>query len=182
MSPGRGAGDAPARVGALYRKIGRGEQSRGELAPAVEIYRAMEMPFWLQRAEAELSRMAPIPQRLYRAVLTAARPDGMMPPREGPPRERRGRGVSRRTLVAGVGVAGLGLVAHRRWQGGARTSRPRWRSIAGNPRAQAWIICTPPRGSRLVFLLDYCVECVWILSSSLLILVVRAEGGHRPRC
>src|SRR4051812_33093595 len=45
------------------------------------------------------------------ATLTPSGPDGMMPPREGPPMERRGSRLSRRAFVAGAGVAGLRLVA-----------------------------------------------------------------------
>src|SRR5262249_38620083 len=35
----------------LYNRIGRPEQSRAELSAAIELYRAMEMTFWLERAE-----------------------------------------------------------------------------------------------------------------------------------
>jgi hypothetical protein len=42
-------------LGTLYAKIGQREQARTELAPAIEFYRAMEMPFWLSRAEAVLA-------------------------------------------------------------------------------------------------------------------------------
>jgi tetratricopeptide (TPR) repeat protein len=45
-------------LGTLYRKIGRDEQAQSELATAAEMYRAMEMPFWLMRAEAELGQIA----------------------------------------------------------------------------------------------------------------------------
>jgi tetratricopeptide (TPR) repeat protein len=41
-------------LGTLYGKIGRHEQARVELATAAEMYRAMEMTFWLARAEADL--------------------------------------------------------------------------------------------------------------------------------
>src|SRR4051812_33549410 len=44
-----------------------------------------------------------------RPALTPPGPDGMMPPREGPPMERRRDRVSRRAFV--VGTASLGLVA-----------------------------------------------------------------------
>src|SRR5215212_10595139 len=44
-------------------------------------------------------------------ALTPSRPDGMMPPREGPPMEHRSSRLSRRELVLSAGVAGLGLVA-----------------------------------------------------------------------
>ena len=39
-------------LGALYAKIGEEEQARGELSAARDLYRAMEMTFWLSRAEA----------------------------------------------------------------------------------------------------------------------------------
>jgi tetratricopeptide (TPR) repeat protein len=41
--------------GTLYRQVGRPEQAQAELATAAEMYRAMEMPFWLARAEAEFA-------------------------------------------------------------------------------------------------------------------------------
>jgi tetratricopeptide (TPR) repeat protein len=41
-------------LGTLDRKLGRDEQAQGELTIAAEMYRAMEMTFWLARAEAEL--------------------------------------------------------------------------------------------------------------------------------
>jgi hypothetical protein len=43
-------------LGTLYRKVGRGDAARAELTSAAELYRAMEMPFWLQRAEVALSQ------------------------------------------------------------------------------------------------------------------------------
>src|SRR4051794_19565833 len=51
--------------------------------------------------------------------LTPTSPDGMMPPREGPPMERRGSRLSRRQFM--VGAAGLGLVA-----GCGRLPWPAW--------------------------------------------------------
>jgi tetratricopeptide (TPR) repeat protein len=39
-------------LGTLYRKVGRDEQARAELATASEMYRAMGMTFWLEKAEA----------------------------------------------------------------------------------------------------------------------------------
>jgi len=42
-------------LGTLYRKVGCAEQAQAELATAAALYRAMEMPFWLARAEAELA-------------------------------------------------------------------------------------------------------------------------------
>jgi tetratricopeptide (TPR) repeat protein len=41
-------------LGILYNRIGRPEQARAELAAAIELYRAMEMTFWLERAEIAL--------------------------------------------------------------------------------------------------------------------------------
>jgi len=38
--------------GTLYAKIRRAEQARTELATAMEMYRAMEMTFWLPETEA----------------------------------------------------------------------------------------------------------------------------------
>ena len=42
-------------LGTLYRKVGRGEQAGAELATAAELYRAMEMTFRLEKAEAALT-------------------------------------------------------------------------------------------------------------------------------
>ena len=41
-------------LGILYNRIGRPEQARTELSAAIELYRAMEMTFWLERAEIAL--------------------------------------------------------------------------------------------------------------------------------
>ncbi len=41
-------------LGTLYQRVGHREQAQGELATAIDMYRAMEMTFWLQRAEAAL--------------------------------------------------------------------------------------------------------------------------------
>jgi tetratricopeptide (TPR) repeat protein len=38
-------------LGTLYQKVGRTEEARAEVATAAEMYRAMEMTFWLQKAE-----------------------------------------------------------------------------------------------------------------------------------
>jgi tetratricopeptide (TPR) repeat protein len=43
-------------LGMLYAQTGRTEQSRAELSTAIDLYRAMEMTFWLPRAEAALAR------------------------------------------------------------------------------------------------------------------------------
>src|SRR4051794_18494411 len=60
---------------------------------------------------------------MARRALTGAGPGGMMPPREGPPMERRWDRLTRRQFV--VGAAGLGLLAgcgRLPWQG---TERPK---------------------------------------------------------
>jgi class 3 adenylate cyclase/DNA-binding winged helix-turn-helix (wHTH) protein/tetratricopeptide (TPR) repeat protein len=44
-------------LGTLYAKAGRPQQARGELATAIELYRAMDMTFWLPRAEAILAQI-----------------------------------------------------------------------------------------------------------------------------
>jgi class 3 adenylate cyclase/tetratricopeptide (TPR) repeat protein len=45
-------------LGTLYQKAGRDDEARAELATAGEMYRAMDMGFWLQRAEAAQARLA----------------------------------------------------------------------------------------------------------------------------
>jgi tetratricopeptide (TPR) repeat protein len=45
-------------LGTLYQRVGRHEVARAELATAAELYRAMEMPFWLDKAEAALAQVA----------------------------------------------------------------------------------------------------------------------------
>jgi hypothetical protein len=42
-------------LGTLYATIGRPKQARAELSTAIELYHAMDMPFWLPRAEAALA-------------------------------------------------------------------------------------------------------------------------------
>jgi tetratricopeptide (TPR) repeat protein len=39
-------------LGTLYENVGREQEARGELTTAIGMYRAMDMPFWLARAEA----------------------------------------------------------------------------------------------------------------------------------
>jgi len=41
-------------LGTLYGQLGQREQARMALATAIDGYRAMEMTFWLQQAEAAL--------------------------------------------------------------------------------------------------------------------------------
>ena len=51
-------------LGTLYRKIGRDDEAQAELTIAAEMYRAMEMTFWLARAEAELGQIVSAPQQM----------------------------------------------------------------------------------------------------------------------
>jgi Flp pilus assembly protein TadD len=44
-------------LGTLYAKTGRLEQARTELSAAIELYRAMDMTFWLPQAEATLAQV-----------------------------------------------------------------------------------------------------------------------------
>src|SRR5262249_48289924 len=50
---------APGRqgLGTLYGAIGQREQARAELSAAIEMYRAMDMTFWLPETEAALVRV-----------------------------------------------------------------------------------------------------------------------------
>jgi uncharacterized protein HemY len=44
-------------LGTLYAKSGQREQARAELETAIDLYRAMEMVFWLPKAEAMLAQV-----------------------------------------------------------------------------------------------------------------------------
>jgi tetratricopeptide (TPR) repeat protein len=44
-------------LGTLYAKEGQWEQARAALSTAIEMYRAMEMTFWLPQAEATLAQI-----------------------------------------------------------------------------------------------------------------------------
>jgi len=44
--------------------VGRGDEAQSELATAREMYRAMEMTFWLEKAEAELGKTSSTPERM----------------------------------------------------------------------------------------------------------------------
>jgi tetratricopeptide (TPR) repeat protein len=44
-------------LGTLYAKFGQREQVRAELSTAIELYRGMEMTFWIPQAEAILAQM-----------------------------------------------------------------------------------------------------------------------------
>jgi tetratricopeptide (TPR) repeat protein len=45
-------------LGRLYGQTGRAEQARAALATAIDLYRAMDMTFWLPQAEAALAQIA----------------------------------------------------------------------------------------------------------------------------
>ena len=45
------------RLGNLYLKSGRRDEARAELSAAIELYRAMEMTFWLPEAERALAEV-----------------------------------------------------------------------------------------------------------------------------
>jgi hypothetical protein len=44
-------------LGMLYAKTDQAEQARAELSTAIEMYRAMEMTFWLPETEAALAQV-----------------------------------------------------------------------------------------------------------------------------
>ena len=44
-------------LGTLYAKTGQREQARAESSAAIELYRGMEMQFWLPQAEAILAQV-----------------------------------------------------------------------------------------------------------------------------
>ena len=44
-------------LGNLYLKSGRRDEARAELSAAIELYRAMEMTFWLPEAERALAEV-----------------------------------------------------------------------------------------------------------------------------
>ena len=44
-------------LGMLYAATGQREQARAELSTAIEMYRAMEMTFWLPETEAALAQV-----------------------------------------------------------------------------------------------------------------------------
>jgi len=44
-------------LGTLYSKTGRPEQTRDELSKAIDMYREMEMTFWLPQAEVALTQV-----------------------------------------------------------------------------------------------------------------------------
>jgi hypothetical protein len=45
-------------LGTLYRQTGRAALARAALSTAVELYRVMDMTFWLPAAEAMLAQVA----------------------------------------------------------------------------------------------------------------------------
>jgi hypothetical protein len=44
-------------LGILYAEVGTQEQARAELSGACELYRALDMKYWLPQAEARLVQM-----------------------------------------------------------------------------------------------------------------------------
>jgi uncharacterized protein HemY len=44
-------------LGTLYGKGGQWEQARAALVTAIDLYRAMDMTFWLPQAEAALAKL-----------------------------------------------------------------------------------------------------------------------------
>ena len=44
-------------LGRLYGQTGRGEEARAALSTAIDLYRAMDMTFWLPQAEAALAQV-----------------------------------------------------------------------------------------------------------------------------
>jgi hypothetical protein len=44
-------------LGTLYAQLGQPEQARTELSVAIEMYRAMEMTFWLPQTEVPLAQV-----------------------------------------------------------------------------------------------------------------------------
>jgi hypothetical protein len=44
-------------LGTLYARTGQRQQAHAELSTAIELYRAMDMTFWLPQAEAALARV-----------------------------------------------------------------------------------------------------------------------------
>jgi hypothetical protein len=45
-------------LGTLYATIGQQVHARAELCAAIDLYRAMEITFWLPQAEASLAQVA----------------------------------------------------------------------------------------------------------------------------
>jgi hypothetical protein len=45
-------------LGRLSARLGRQQQARAELSASIELYRAMDMAFWLDRAEAALTALS----------------------------------------------------------------------------------------------------------------------------
>ena len=44
-------------LGTLYTKTGQREQTRADLSTALDLYRAMEMLFWIPQAEVALAQV-----------------------------------------------------------------------------------------------------------------------------
>ena len=88
-------------LGTLYATIGQREQARAALSAAIELYRAMDMTFWLPQAEAALAQ-----------VEASATPP--WPPREGSPRHTGSGGPASTPMHTRGYGAGEGRTAHNR--------------------------------------------------------------------
>jgi len=44
-------------LGQLYLKEGRSEEARSEIEGAIDLYRSMDMTYWLQQAESTLTKI-----------------------------------------------------------------------------------------------------------------------------
>jgi len=49
-------------LGTLYGRMGRAQQARAALGTAIELYRSMEMTFWLPQTEAALAQVGAVPE------------------------------------------------------------------------------------------------------------------------
>ena len=56
-------------LGTLYATTGQREQARAELSTAIELYRAMDMTFWLPQAEAALAQVSMAYAGAYRRII-----------------------------------------------------------------------------------------------------------------
>jgi tetratricopeptide (TPR) repeat protein len=66
-------------LGTLYHQMGRSEEAHAALSTAIELYRAMEMTFWLPQAEAALATRGEEPNHQHPAPLSIALPSSSPP-------------------------------------------------------------------------------------------------------
>ena len=108
-------------LGKLYRRTGKREQAQEHLTTATTMYREMDMPFWLEQAEAELSSRE------------LERDDAVRGARhENPARRRVLRGVRRRAGAARAPPA-------------ARRTRPASEVLRRVWQAAGAVAAAPPR-------------------------------------